>query len=144
MDPASCLRAMALVTTFAALGGCSTPRPVASVVSDPAPALSLERRETVAPGKGLEVNLVFDAGGGATAVFHATGALFEWNVHSHPEGGLVIHEKGSGSDGRITFRAKTKGVYSFAWENLGAEAASLEVTVTGDPNVREWVRGAGE
>jgi hypothetical protein len=136
------LRVLGLVTAFPVLGACGATRPTDSAKSAAASSLAIERHESIAPGKGLEVDLTFEAGAEATAVFNATGGTFAWNVHSHPDGGVVIHDKGDGSVGSFSFRAKTAGVYSFAWTNIGAQPAALAVKVTGDPAIREWVRPA--
>jgi hypothetical protein len=113
-----------------------------SMDTGPAPSaaseapLSITRKETIAPGKAVEVNLSFRKAAKAKATFNASGAV-AWNVHSHPAGGMVEHQKGSSDGGEIAFEPATSGVYSFMWKNDGSAPVTLDITVSSDASVTE-------
>ena len=117
-------------------GKCGAPdaKPRAPAASDT--ALTIARTETIAPGGHFEINLSFASATRATASFKASSAV-AWNVHSHPSGGMVEHQKGTGAAGEISFQAPGAGVYSFMWKNDGTAPVSLEVTLSGDRSVAE-------
>ena len=114
--------------------GAADTKPRAPAASD-AP-LKLARTETIAPGGHFEVNLSFASASRVTASFKASSAV-TWNVHSHPSGGVVEHQKGTGAAGEIAFQPPATGVYSFMWTNDGTAPVTLEVTLTGDRSVAE-------
>ena len=101
--------------------------------------LSISRTETIAPGKHVEVNLSFPAAVPAKATFNASGVV-GWNVHSHPSGGMVEHQKGESSAGSIEFQPPAPGVYSFMWKNAGTAPVTLTLTVNSDRGVMELQR----
>ncbi len=107
---------------------------ISAPVEDPSaePAESgprlVARNFEVAPGKFAEANLELAAGVEVTAAFQADGAV-EWNVHSHPQGGVAIHQDGIAADGKISFTAATTGAYSWLWTNKGEEAVNLIISI---------------
>jgi hypothetical protein len=138
-----------LVTILLALAvGCGggqaepqepAPQPAADPApEEPAPAPEAEPAEAgpplvarnfeVPPGKFAEANLELAAGVEVTAAFRADGAV-EWNVHSHPEGGVAIHQEGAAADGKITFTAPTPGGYSWLWTNKGESSVNLIISI---------------
>jgi len=86
-------------------------------------------------GRGVEINLVFDGPHAATATFRAESPL-EWNVHSHPDGGVVVHQSGNAADGAIQFRAPNAGTFSFLWKNKTSGPIALDVDLDTEPGVR--------
>jgi hypothetical protein len=100
---------------------------------------STSRTEAVAPGKAVEVNLSFPSASKARATFKAS-APVAWNVHSHPAGGMVEHQRGAGTSSEIAFESPNGGVYSFMWKNEGTAPVTLEITVSADPGVAELKR----
>jgi len=86
------------------------------------------RNFEIAPGKFAEANLELPAGVAVTAAFRADGAV-EWNVHSHPEGGVAIHQEGTAADGKIQFTAEAAGGYSWLWTNKGDQPVNLIVSI---------------
>lgn len=124
--------------------GNHEPGKCASVDAKPAPAasdtpLSITRNETIAPGKAIEINLSFAAAAQASATFKAS-APVAWNVHSHPSGGMVEHQKGTSASGALTFQPTDAGVYSFLWKNDGDTPVTIEVAVRADRGVSEMRR----
>lgn len=127
--------------------GCGNHEPgkCATVGGKPAPLarsdepLRVSRTETIAPGKALEVNLSFASATATKATFRAS-APVAWNVHSHPAGGVIEHQKGAGAFGEIAFEPTTAGVYSFLWKNDGAAALTIELTIDADRSVVELGR----
>lgn len=99
-------------------------------------ALSIARTETIAPGKAFELNLSFSTTSQVKATFKA-GSPLTWNVHSHPAGGMVEHQKGAGAVGDVAFQPSTPGVYSFLWKNDGTAPVTIDVSLTGDRGVSE-------
>ena len=93
--------------------------------------LSMSLTETIAPGKHVEVNLSFASAVPAKAAFSASGPV-GWNVHSHPSGGMVEHQKGENANGTVVFQPPAPGVYSFMWKNVGNTPVSLRVTLTSE------------
>lgn len=95
---------------------------------EPPESRIVARNFDVAPGKFAEVNLEVDEGVEVTAAFQGNGDI-EWNVHSHPVGGVAIHQEGVGSQGKISFAAASTGGYSVLWTNAGESTVSLIVSV---------------
>lgn len=98
--------------------------------------LTIKRTETIEPGKLVEVNLSFASVVRTKASFKASSTV-SWNVHSHPAGSVVEHQRGAGSSGDIVFQPDAPGVYSFMWKNDGGAAVTIELTLSGDPGVAE-------
>ncbi len=116
-----------------ALHSAETPASVEQPAAESsAPAESgpplVARNFEIAPGKFAEANLELAAGIEVTAAFRADGAV-EWNVHSHPEGGVAIHQEGTAADGKISFTAETAGGYSWIWTNKGDATVGLIVSI---------------
>jgi len=144
------MRAIGLVWVVAAIGcgGAGTQQPEASPPApvEGAPAVETDgaaaadeageadgshlvaRNFAVAPGKFAEINLELAAGVEVNAAFRADGDL-QWNVHSHPEGGVAIHQEGTGSEGKISFVAATDGGYSYLWTNNGDAEVNIVISV---------------
>ncbi len=120
-------------------GKCAAVEPKTPTSASSEVPLSITRTETIAPGKAVEVNLSFRAPVKARATFKASGAV-AWNVHSHPAGGLVEHQKGSSANGEIAFEPSTAGVYSFMWKNEGTTPVTIDIAVSSDANVTELKR----
>jgi hypothetical protein len=125
--------------------GCGNHAPGACGAADdtkaPAPAadsgpLAVNRTETVAPGQHVEINLTFADATPAKAVFKASGPL-GWNVHSHPKGEMMVHQKGEGAASEITFQPTAPGTYSFLWTNNGNAPVTLEVKLSAAKGVSE-------
>ena len=85
------------------------------------------------------MNLSFRAASKARAKYKASSAL-AWNVHSHPAGGMIEHQKGTSAEGEIAFEAPSEGVFSFMWKNEGQSPVTLEVSLSGDGGVAEVKR----
>jgi len=117
--------------------GNHEPGKCAAATATPPPAdkpFSITRTETIAPGKQFELNLSFSSGAKANAKFKASASL-AWNVHSHPAGGVVEHQKGAAATGDISFQAPEAGVYSFMWTNDGSAPVTLDVSVDAERGV---------
>ena len=126
---------LALTTAAcAATRGAADAPAAGSATKDVAPAAT--RDVTVAPKKGYEINLRFAGGAELRGSFTSTMPL-QWNVHSHPTGGVVIHLQGTGKDGDIRFRAPADGAYSLMWKNDGDAPATLHVSIDADPRIVE-------
>jgi hypothetical protein len=121
-------------------GACGAPdetkAPSPAAASGP---LSVARTETVGPGEHVEINLTFASASPAKATFKASGPV-GWNVHSHPHGEMMVHEKGAGANGEISFQPPAPGTYSFLWTNDGAAPVTLEVKISADQGVSERKR----
>ncbi len=116
-------------------------RPLADREGDPEPDSHIVARNfVVAPGKFAEVNLELPARARIVAVFRAD-APVEWNVHSHPEGGVAIHKEGTGTDGTIEHVADKAGGYSVLWKNAGAKDVNLIVSLEmpSGARIHSWV-----
>lgn len=117
-----------------ACGASDTAKPVAQETSSG--PLAIARTRTVAPREQLEINLTFTEVTSAKATFKASSPV-GWNVHSHPHGEVVIHQKGSGAAGEIAFQPPAPGTYSLMWTNDGAAPVTLEVNVAAEHGVHE-------
>jgi hypothetical protein len=102
------------------------------------PAL-VARNFVLPPGSFAEANLDMRDGTEAIAAFSADGDL-EWNVHSHPAGGLAVHQEGVAMSGEIRFRADTAGQYSYLWTNRSQRELSLVVSIQlpGGAGIDSW------
>lgn len=121
-------------------GACGAPNEAKPGTSAPdAGPLAIARTETVRPGEHVEVNLTFASASPAKATFKASGPV-GWNVHSHPHGEMMIHEKGSGAAGEISFQPPAPGTYSLLWTNDGTAPVTLEVKVSAETGVSERLR----
>jgi len=103
------------------------------------------RNFALGPGQFAEVNIDMPGDGALRAAFRAN-APVRWDVHSHPEGGVVIHQEGEGDEGAVEFRALAAGMYSCLWRNEGAEPVDLIVSVELPSGARidSWHPTAGE
>ena len=141
-----------LLVWIAACGGSQTepdvpePNPREPVVS-PAPAAEpppestiVARNFAIDPGNFAEVNLDLQKGGDITAAFQGDGPV-AWNVHSHPEGGVAIHQEGVDASGQIEFEAPSTGGYSVLWTNNGDQVVNLIVSLEIKPGgqIVSWV-----
>lgn len=119
-------------------GKCGAPQ-AASSATQPSQAgarVNITKSETIAPGKAVEVNVSFPAASHVTGKFKSS-APVAWNVHSHPAGGMVEHQKGTSAAGDILFSPQSPGVYSFMWKNEGTEPVTIDVTLSGDGGATE-------
>jgi hypothetical protein len=91
-------------------------------------AALVARNFAIAPGGYAECNLQLAAGVQVTATFRGDGPL-AWNVHSHPDGGLAIHQEGVAPSGAIVFTSVEAGGYSYLWKNTGKTAVNLIVSM---------------
>lgn len=113
--------------------GPDAPRPTRAEPGDP---ILSHLHAIVEPGRGVEINLAFDGPNASAATFKAESPL-AWNVHSHPDGGVVIHQNGKSADGVIQFRAPNAGTFSFMWKNESSGPVAVDIDVAADPGVRE-------
>ena len=84
-----------------------------------------------APGEFAELNLELPAASTVSVHFRADAPL-DWNVHSHPDGEVKIHDSGSAADAEVPFTSTGADVYSYLWENHGDAAVTLHVWKTGE------------
>lgn len=120
--PAVCLLVLSLLGP--AMAGC---------VDDEAPAMTIERNETVEPGSFVELNLRTNA---------STELAYRWStspettvafdVHSHDGDETRYHEQVDASAHEGTFTAPADGVYSLLWENPSSEPVTVAIHVEGD------------
>lgn len=106
----------------------------AGCASDPSGEILLDEERTLERGEFLEVDLEIDAGEEVRASYTANGTV-GWNVHSHEDGEVVVHDEGAGTDGTITYEAPDEGTYSLLWQNRDADPVVLSVNVTGQARI---------
>lgn len=109
-----------------ASAGCTAPQPGEPVL--------VEEERTLEPDGFLEVNLEMNATDAVTAAFEAQEPV-AWDVHSHREGEVVLHDEGRAATGTVAFEAPSGGTYSLLWENDGDEPVELSATVRGQATV---------
>lgn len=102
----------------------------AGCASEPSPEVLVEEERTLERGEFFEVDLEMDAGWEVDASYTANGTV-GWNVHSHEDGEVVVHDEGAGTDGTITYEAPDEGTYSLLWQNRDEAPVELSVTVRG-------------
>lgn len=129
------MRALFLLSLFVAQPFACRPEASPRIRAEGEPILS-HLHTIVEPGRSAEINLAFDGPNAADATFKAESSL-AWNVHSHPDGGVVIHQNGKSADGVIQFRAPNAGTFSFMWKNESSGPVALDVDVAAESGVRE-------
>ena len=87
-------------------------------------------RSTVLPGKFVELNLKLPVSLQPVSIEFRASAPLEWNIHSHPNGKVLIHASGSGESDVIGFVPPTGGGYSWLWENKGPFAVEVLISPT--------------
>lgn len=106
----------------------------AGCASDSSAEILLDEERTLERGEFFEVDLEIDAGEEIRASYTANGTV-GWNVHSHEDGEVVVHDEDAGTDGTITYEAPDGGTYSLLWQNREADPVQLSVTVSGQATV---------
>jgi hypothetical protein len=98
---------------------------------------ALSHTWVVKPNKFAEANLHMGEGAQVHVEFSATD-LMQWNVHSHVNGQMTIHQQGEGTAGTIDFTAPVTGSYSLLWQNDNSSSVKLEITVEGGAKLESW------
>lgn len=106
----------------------------AGCASEPSAETLVDEERTLERGEFLEVDVEIDAGGEVRASYSANGTV-GWNVHSHEDGEVVVHDEGAGTNGTIAYQAPDQGTYSLLWQNRDADPVELSVTVRGQARV---------
>ncbi len=119
---------VSLCVVLALLAGCTTSPP------PPGQPVLWEDERRLGPDRFVEVNLELNESASVTARYQADAAV-AWDVHSHEQGQVRIHDEGESAEGTITFEAPHAGTFSILWENRGQAAVDLSVTVRGDATV---------
>lgn len=114
--------AIALLALPLAAGCAGTPSPI------------LEETAAIEAGSFLEVNLAMDANASIEATYRANGTL-QWDVHSHEEGSVRVHDQGAARQATIPFQAPGSGTYSLLLENPTGTPIGVEVTVSGQASL---------
>ena len=135
------MRSFFLLTLFVILS-CTSPTAHTSVATPTATALRIEpHRSTVLPGKFVELNLKLPASLQPVAIEFRANAPLEWNIHSHPNGKVLIHASGSGESDVIKFVPPTAGGFSWLWENKGPVAVEVFIipTLPNGAEIDSWI-----
>lgn len=119
---------VSLCVVLALLAGCATSPP------PPSQPVLWEDERRLGPDRFVEVNLEMNESASVTARYQADAAV-AWDVHSHEQGQIRLHDEGESAEGTITFEAPNAGTFSILWENRGEDAVDLSVTVQGDATV---------
>lgn len=83
------------------------------------------------PGDFAELNLIMEEGATINFTFAAAGGTVAWNLHSHEDGELKIHQEGAGAaEHADAFTAPKREIYSLLFESESTPV-TLSYDVTG-------------
>lgn len=87
----------------------------------------------VLPAKGFaEVNFYMEQAGSVAFAWRVeSGAATPFNVHSHANGQVTIHQETTSAAGNGTFQAPTRQVYSLMWESHAEQETTVRLLMAG-------------
>lgn len=138
VDPAVLQRLDAIETQLAAIAAAldAGPAPASGASSDAAAAAPTWRDEvsyTLAPGEGVEVKLLMQAGAVARFQWTANGAVLNYDTHGHGSGQRVTYERGRAvAEQEAELVAAFSGQHGWFWRNRTAAPVTLTLRTAGD------------
>lgn len=138
VDPAVLQRLDAIETQLAAIAAALGVEPVpasgpSSAAAAAAPTWRDEVSYTLAPGEGVEVKLLMQAGAVARFQWTANGAVLNYDTHGHGGGQRVTYERGRAvAEQEAELVAAFSGQHGWFWRNRTAAPVTLTLRTGGD------------
>jgi hypothetical protein len=124
----------AQVSAIALALQATTENPGAAPSTEPAsdPAWRDEVSYTLAPGEGVELKLVMQAGEVAEFYWTANGAVLNHDTHGHGSGQRITYERGRGvAEQQAQLEAAFTGKHGWFWRNRGEAPVTLTLRTRG-------------
>ncbi|XOV85182.1 MAG: hypothetical protein ACFHXK_08665 [bacterium] len=130
------IQAMLAVASSRPVAAPATENSTTDVAAFEIPAGATWRDEvsyTLAPGEGVEVKLVMQAGAVAEFQWSANGAVLNHDTHGHGSGQRITYERGRGvAEQEAELQAAFSGKHGWFWRNRTDAPVTLTLRTRGD------------